>query len=166
MLKPILTFGAVSGAVIIISIIGTIEFDVPYQWLGYLIMLIALSAIFIAMKQYRDEVLNGSLTFLQGMQIGLGISGIATVMYVLGWEAYLALTDFAFAESYTEMIIAEQQANGASEAEIESLRNDMATFAEQYANPIFRVAVTTTELFPVGVLVSLVSAGLLRYSNK
>lgn len=166
MLKPILTFGAVSGAIIIASIIGTIELNVPYQWLGYLIMLIALSAIYIAMQQYRDEVLGGSLSFLQGLQLGLGISAMATVMYVLGWELYLAITDFAFAESYTEMMIAQQQANGASEAEIESLRNDMAVFVEQYSNPIFRMGVTTLELFPVGVLVSLVSAGLLRKSNS
>lgn len=66
MFKPILTFGAVSGAIIIISIIGTIELNVPYQWLGYLIMLIALSAIYIAMQQYRDEALNGTMTFFRG----------------------------------------------------------------------------------------------------
>ena len=166
MIKPIVTFGAASGAVIIISIVGTIELNVPYQWLGYLIMFIAMSAMYIAIQQYRDEMLGGSLTLLQGMKLGLGISAVATLIYVLGWELYLALTDFNFVDTYTDMVIAEQQASGASEAEIETLRNEMASFAEQYANPIFRMGITSLELFPVGVLVSLVSAGLLRSSKN
>ena len=41
----------------------------------------------------------------------------------------------------------------------------MQEFADMYANPIFRIPMTFTEIFPVGVLVSLVSALLLRNSR-
>jgi hypothetical protein len=41
----------------------------------------------------------------------------------------------------------------------------MEAFKVQYANPMFRLPMTFAEIFPVGVLVSLVSAGLLRNSR-
>jgi hypothetical protein len=41
----------------------------------------------------------------------------------------------------------------------------MEAFKVQYANPMYRLPMTFVEIFPVGVLVSLVSAGLLRNSR-
>ncbi|MFZ2752698.1 MAG: hypothetical protein WAZ48_04545 [Lysobacteraceae bacterium] len=38
----------------------------------------------------------------------------------------------------------------------------MVCFKTQYANPLFRMPMTFTEIFPPGVLVSLNGAGLLR----
>jgi hypothetical protein len=38
----------------------------------------------------------------------------------------------------------------------------MEAFKLQYANPMIRMPMTFAEIFPVGLLVSLVSAGLLR----
>jgi hypothetical protein len=41
----------------------------------------------------------------------------------------------------------------------------MAEFRQQYANPLFRLPVTFIEIFPVGLVVSLISAALLRNSR-
>jgi hypothetical protein len=41
----------------------------------------------------------------------------------------------------------------------------MAEFREQYSNPFFRMPITFIEIFPVGILVSLISALLLRNSR-
>jgi hypothetical protein len=38
----------------------------------------------------------------------------------------------------------------------------IADFAKLYANPLFNVAVTFMEVFPVGLIVTLVSAAILR----
>ena len=40
-----------------------------------------------------------------------------------------------------------------------------AAFAKNYANPLYRLPITFVEMFPVGVLISLVSAALLRNSR-
>ena len=37
----------------------------------------------------------------------------------------------------------------------------MAAYAADYADPLFRLPMTFTEIFPVGLLVSVVCAGLL-----
>jgi hypothetical protein len=42
------------------------------------------------------------------------------------------------------------------------MRAEMDAFRVQYANPLFRLPMTFAEIFPVGVLVSLISAAILR----
>lgn len=131
--------------------------------IGYAIMLVALSIVFLAIKRQRDEAGGGVIRFWPAFGMGLAISAIAGVMYVLAWEtaqAFLIQGDFA--KQYGDSIIAQRQAAGAGAAELAKLRRDMAEFAVQYRNPLFRLPMTFLEIFPIGVLVSLVSAALLR----
>jgi hypothetical protein len=67
-----------------------------------------------------------------------------------------------FADSYARVMIAEQQAKGVSGDALAKLTADMERFKTDYANPFKRLPMTFAEIFPVGVLVSAVSAGLLR----
>jgi Protein of unknown function (DUF4199) len=132
---------------------------------GYLIMLIALSTVFVAIKRHRDADLGGVIKFWPAFALGLGISFIAGVLYVLSWEAAVALTHLDFASSYSKAMIAQQQAKGISAEALAKLTAQMEQFKIQYANPLYRLPMTFAEIFPVGVLVSLVSAGLLRNSR-
>ncbi len=159
-IKLLSIYGAVTGAVIILSVIATIELDVAYQWLGYLIMLIAFSAIVVATKQYRDEMSDGSLRFGTGFLIGLGITSVASVVYVLGWETYL----FFFGDDFWAMFSDFQGygQGGLSEAELTALTAETNALRQQYENPLFRIPVTFLEVFPVGVIVSLICAAILR----
>jgi hypothetical protein len=97
--------------------------------------------------------------------VGLGISVVAGVIYVVAWEITLAATDFAFIDAYSNAAIEAARAKGGSPGEIEAVVAQMAGFREQYSNPLFRMPVTFIEIFPVGVLVSLISAALLRNSR-
>lgn len=161
-IKLLLVYGVATGAVIILSIIATIEFEVAFQWLGYLIMLIALSAIGVATRQYREQAPNGSLSFRSGLLIGLGITSIASVVYVFGWEAYLLVFGDEFWGSFSETLITSQGEVALSEAELIGMAADANALQEQYRNPLFRIPVTFLEVFPVGVVVSLVSAAISR----
>ena len=165
MKRAALVYGSSSGTIIILGIIATIEFEVAYQWLGYLIMLIAFTAIFVAMKQYRDAQQDHCMSFLTGLKLGLAISLVASGVYILVWELYLFVTDYAFVSSYIDSLIEAQRAAGASEAELAQLNTDMEYFRNMYSNPLTRIPLTLTEIFPVGLLVSLVSAAFLRKSN-
>jgi hypothetical protein len=132
---------------------------------GYLIMLIALSTVFVAIKRYRDTDLGGVIKFWPAFGLGLGISFIAGVLYVVSWEAAVAITHLDFASSYSKAMIAQQQAKGVSAEALARFTAQMEQFKIQYANPLYRLPMTFAEIFPVGVLVSLVSAGLLRNSR-
>jgi hypothetical protein len=116
-------------------------------WLGLLVMFIAFSTIFVAIKQHRDETLGGVISFWAALLLGLGISTIASLVYVAIWECYLAVTNYQFIADYAE------QSQDAAQAK---------RFTEQYSQPLFRMMVSFVEVFPPGLMVSLVSAALLR----
>lgn len=133
--------------------------------IGYTTMLIALSTVFVAIKRKRDVDGGGVIRFWPAFGLGLGISAVAGLLYVLAWEAALAVTQVDFIGVYSDAIIARERAGGASPQALAELRAEMAGFRESYANPLFRLPMTFSEIFPVGILVSLVSAALLRNSR-
>lgn len=172
MKKIILIYGTVSGVVIIVSMVlsmyllaaddGSKNFS---QWLGYLTMLVALSAIFVGIKRYRDQELGGVIRFGTAFMLGLGISVVAGIAYVASWEVHLALTDYAFVDEYTESVIDRKKDAGVSGAELEAAIQEMEEMKVQYGKAAFRLPMTFLEIFPVGLLVSLISAAILRNSK-
>lgn len=162
MKRTILGYGAIAGFVIIVTNTINLEFGRGQAWLGFLVMFIAFSSIYMAVKQYRDKTLGGIISFTTALLLGLGISAIAAVVYVGVWEVYLAVTDYGFIEGYVNSIIEARKLGGASDAELAKVVAEMEQFKEQYANPLFRLPMTLLEIFPVGLLVSLISAGVLR----
>ena len=168
MLKLCLLFGSIAGVVVGGSLftITTVNVGTAYGMLiGYLTMLIALSAVFVAIKRHRDQSLGGVIRFWPALALGLGISAIAGFFYVAAWEAALAVTHMDFADVYAKAQIAQKTASGASEAELQRLSAEMDEFRVNYSKPLYRLAMTFMEIFPVGILVSLISAGLLRNSR-
>ena len=165
MTRTILTYGLISGVIAILGIIGTIlapGHSHSSVWLGYLIMLVALSAILLGVKQHRDQVLGGVIKFWPAFLVGLGIAVIAGLAYVAVWEAYLALTHYTFMDSYVDHILAAKRAAGVAGPAYQKLAAEMEAMRRNYANPLYRWPMTFVEIFPVGLLVALVSAALLR----
>jgi len=171
--KYILRYGLISGVIA----------AVPWLWImarmpadgnleemggatrGYIIIILALSMVFLGIKHYRDRVLGGAIKFGPAFLLGLGISTVASVLYVIGWEVSSSLSDFNFAQSYGKSMVEATRAKGASPAEIERAIAEAAEFTRMYANPMFRLPMVFIEMFPVGLLVSLISAAILRNSR-
>ena len=82
--------------------------------------------------------------------------------YVAVWEVYLAMTDYKFMDEYIAGILRARQAAGASAEAMAAEMAKLESMRVSYANPLFRIPMTFLEIFPVGLLVSLVSAALLR----
>ena len=169
MKKIILVYGAITGAVIILSMTlgiyaakaGADSFFAS-EGLGYSIMIIGFSMIFVATKKYRDEELGGIIKFGTAFQIGLGISLIAGVVYVLVWEVNLYVTDYSFIEEYASSIIEKARNSGSTGAELQATIDNMETMKQQYGNPLFRLPMTFAEIFPVGLIITLISSVLFK----
>ena len=161
-----LVYGGIAGAIVISVLVASIAFSLPShatsEWFGYLVMLVALSLIFVGMKRYRDIECGGVIRFSRALGLGLGIAAVAALLYVLGWELYLATSGGDFIAKYSAGILDGMRAEGASAAAIEAKAAEMRSLAEMYRNPLFRMPMTFAEIFPVGLLVALVSAALLR----
>ena len=170
MFRKILSYGLIAGLIVGVPLFALTvatkdHLPEPGMALTYLVMLIALSTVFVAIKRRRDVDLGGVIKFWPALGLGLGISVVAGVVYVLAWEAACAITHVDFAAGYAKAQIAQQQAKGVSAEALAKFTAEMEQFKVQYANPLFRLPMTLIEIFPVGVLVSLVSAGLLRNSR-
>lgn len=172
MLRIILLFG-LPGAVIV---------GVPMLWgmlttdpkgpmpengalIGYATMLVALTGVFLGVKHYRDKEKGGVIRFLPALGVGLAISAVASLGWVIAWEISLAVTDFDFVATYYGAMIEQARAEGAGAEEIAKLQADQVDFAAMYSNPVIRMGITFIEMFPIGVVISLISAALLRNSR-
>jgi len=162
MTRIILTYGLISGLVVITGIITTILMSYSEVWLGYLIMLVALSSILIGVKQHRDQALGGVIKFRTALFLGLGIAVVAGLTYIAVWEIYLAATGYTFMDQYVAQTLEAKRAAGVTGAAYQKVAAEMETLRQQYANPLFRLPMTFIEVFPVGLLIAVVSAALLR----
>jgi hypothetical protein len=165
MFTTLLRYGLASGLIVGSILFGTtVAFHeaIPSQAVGMAIgysgMLLAFSMIWLAIRQHRDANLGGIIGFGPALALGLGISCIATFFYVLAWEAALAVTGMDFGADYAAAMVAEA-VKGGDAAAIARVKAEAAQFAADYAQPLWRMGVTATEILPVGVIVSLIAAG-------
>jgi hypothetical protein len=133
--------------------------------IGYTTMLVALTGVFLGVKHYRDKVLGGVIKFLPALGVGLGISAVASLGWVIAWEISLAVTKFDFVAMYNQMMLEQARTDGASAEKLAQVAKDGEAFGQMYANPVIRMGITFLEMFPIGVVISLIAAALLRNSR-
>ena len=162
----VLVYGILAGAISILLILTGFVFGADSGagsvWLGYLIMLAASSLIFAGIKRYRDIELGGVIRFWKAAGMGLCIALVSGIVYAIGWEIYLWLTDYSFFPEYAKATIEAKRSAGASSAEIDKLTREMRELGEHYTQPLYRLVMTLAEILPVGVIVSFISAAFLR----
>ena len=171
MRKIVLTFGLVAGAamsamfLIIIPFHDQIGFD-NGMLVGYTSMVAAFLAVYFGVRQYRDQVAGGTITFARALGVGLAITMVACACYVLMWQVayYNFMPDYL--DKYAAYMLEKERAAGATAAQLEAQQQEMAQFKEIYANPLINAAFTILEPLPVGVLISLISAGVLRRGHQ
>lgn len=171
MRKVILQFGLLAGVIVSVLMLlnmalwdkGVLNFD-SAELVGYATMVIALSMVFFGIKSYRDNHQNGAIKFGKGLQIGLLITFVASLMYATTWEAYYQTNPNiqAHLDKYTEHYLSKLKEAGASPVEIEQQVKKMADLKEMYKNPVLRFGFTLMEILPVGIILALISAAVLR----
>src|SRR4051812_39561689 len=91
--KIVLTFGLISGAIVAalmaitvpLCMNGHVGFD-KSEIIGYSSMVLAFLMVFFGIRSYRDNVGGGTITFGKAFQIGILITLISCVVYVVTWE--------------------------------------------------------------------------------
>lgn len=171
MKKVTLTYGLIAGGIVVLLMFltlplhknGTINSE-NGELVGYTGMVIALSLIFFGVKSYRDNYSNGIITFWQGAKVGLMITAMAAIMYGLSWEIiYHNLGGDEYMTKFSQEYIAKLDSSGKPAAEIAEEKADWASFLDMYSNNfIVRFGVTLVEIIPVGLIITLLVAALMR----
>ncbi|MEL6675401.1 MAG: DUF4199 domain-containing protein [Bacteroidota bacterium] len=173
MLRIALIFGGIAGLIcggmFFLTIPqegGEMNFD-NGQLIGYTTMIIALSSIFFAVKQYRDKELNGEIKFIQAFLMGLAITVVAGFVYVFGWEIYYTNYASDFGDQYVEYMREQMAEAGKSAEEINTTMAEQEEMMVLYKeNRAVRMGITFLEIFPVGLIISLIVALIYNFGMK
>ncbi len=175
MKKIVWTYGLIAGGITAVALIagmvlmvgpdGKMDLDRGAIF-GYTAMIVALSLIFFGIRSYRDKYLDGNISFGKALKTGLLITAVASVMYVFTWMVYYYTTDISeeFGIQYTEHLAEKMRAKGAPEQDIAAKMKEDEDFIKLYdSNPLVMFGVTLLEIFPVGLLISLISSFFLKH---
>ncbi|HEY4197819.1 MAG TPA: DUF4199 domain-containing protein [Mucilaginibacter sp.] len=130
--------------------------------LGYSTMLVAFSLIFVAVKNSRDKFNGGFISFGKALQIGLLITLIASTIYVAAWLISYYYMNSDYLDKYAAHVLAKMKTDGASAAELQKKTTELQNFREMYQNPFFNAMMTYLEILPMGIVISLIAAFILK----
>jgi hypothetical protein len=165
--KTVLVFGLISGAISSLSFVAMVAFghNIGIEQgtvIGYTTIVLSFLLVFFGVRSYRDNVGDGQITFVKGFAVGISITLISCVCYVVTWEIvyYKFIPDFW--DIYGGHLVDKLKASGASPALIDARLQELRKYKELYKNPLINAALTFIEPFPIGLLVTLLSAAVLR----
>ena len=169
MKRTVLKFGLISGGIsalmmaVTIPFVDKIGFD-ESEIIGYTTLVVSFLMVFVGIRSYRDNECKGTITFGRAFGVGLLITLVSCICYVAVWEILYFNVDSMgqLMDKYADYAVDRARASGASAETIEKQVREMAEFKQKYQNPLFNAAITFLEPFPVGLIVTLISAGTLR----
>ncbi|MEO0900206.1 MAG: DUF4199 domain-containing protein [Bacteroidota bacterium] len=175
MSRLIIVYGIIAGAIVVgIMFLGGFfmgdpeHLSEPYGMLiGFASMILSFSTIFVAIRSYKMQFAPNDMTFLKGLQIGLLITVVASLIYVAGWMYYSSVYAPDFMENYVQAIIEEYDKSDASPEEKAAHKEQLISDMELYnTNPLYKMFITFTEIFPVGLIISLIAAPIFMSRKK
>ena len=168
MKKTVLVFGVISGVIATVLMFATVPFHNNIGFgnagllVGYAGITLSLLLVFFGIRSYRENIGNGYITFGRAFGVGILISLIMCLFYILSWEVVYHL----FMPDIMDKMAAHQEsvmrAKGATPEAINTMLKEMKDFKVMYANPLIRAMFTFIEPFPVALIVTLVSSLILR----
>ena len=168
MKKTVLVFGLIAGLIVatmmLISVdhcVTTGDFEKGMIY-GYTGMLVAFSMIFVGIKNYRDRYNHGIVSFGKAFKVGLFIVLIASTLYVITWLFELHFFYPDFADRYAKILVDKAKASGANAEALSKAVANGNSIKEAYKNPIIIILMTYVEIVPVGLIVALIAAGILK----
>jgi hypothetical protein len=173
MKKTVITFGLISGtisalmgltAMPLLDKIGANQTEI----LGYTTIILSFLMVFVGIRSYRENAGHGEISFGRAFAVGILITLISCGCYVATWEVlYFNFSSVHSAmDKYAANLEDKAKASGASDAEIQAQLQQIVRFKELYQNPYYNSAITFLEPFPIGLVITLGSAGVLRRRRK
>ena len=166
MQRIVLRYGLIAGAILSAMVLLTLPFMEVIGFdrgvvVGYATMVLAFLAVYLGIRAYRDKVAGGSVGFGRALQVGFLITVVASACYLVTWQLVYYRLAPDFLDKYAAYSVDKVKKAGAAEAEISATRAEMEEFKQSYRNPLVNIGRTLLEPLPVGLVLTLVSAGML-----
>ena len=171
MKKTVLTFGLISGAMMALMMFATLPFLHRIGFdkgaiVGYTSMILSFLLVFFGIRSYRENVGGGTVTFGRAFAVGILITAISCICYVVAWEILYFGFMPDFWAKYAAYAVEKAKASGAGPAAISAKLEEMKKLKEMLDNPFINGALSFIEPLPVGLIMTLISALILRKKAK
>lgn len=168
MKRTVLVFGIISGLISTVMMWLTLPFMhrgiIDFKngmVIGYTSIFLSLVLVFFGIRSYRENH-GGTISFGRAFSVGILITVISCCFYVASWLViyYNFMPDFM--DRYATHIIHTMVEQGATDSAIKMKEIELESMKQMLKNPLINAAMTFIEPFPVGLVMTLVSAGILR----
>lgn len=171
MKRIVLVYGFIAGAMLSAFMLITLPFlekigSANGYIVGYTGMVLGFLMIYFGVRSYRDNVGGGKVSFGRAFAVGVLITILSSACYVATWEVvyYKLMPDFG--DKLAAQSVEKAKQSGATGAELAAQTQKIEEFKVMYAKPLYNIALTLLEPLPVGLLFTLVSAGVLSRKRK
>lgn len=166
MKKTVWIFGLIIGGILAANMVAMVQMVYSGKFkgndfVGYAALVVIFSIIFFGIKNYKNKQNAGLISFGKAFKIGTLIAFIGSTVYVVVWLFYYYLFVPDFMDVYTSCVLRES-----TPADLPAKTQQMADFKEMYKNPLFVVLITYSEVFPIGLIVALISGLILKKKVK
>ena len=172
MKKVILRYGAYSALAELISFIlvwlllTLVQIDIKVQGtIGWVVIVCPLVFVYFGIRYFRDNMNNGSISFLKALQIGLVMILIPAVAYAIIETVYVEYLDPKFYERISQYEIAEYQKTlspAALAAKLQEIKQELTL----NANPLYNFSVMVAVIYALGTIITVLSSLLLMKGKK
>src|SRR5436189_1754059 len=125
MRKTVSIFGLISGDVSAAMMFTTMLFADRIGFdrgliVGYTTIILSFLLVFFGIRSYRENIGGGAITFGRGFAVGILITLISCICYVVAWEIlyYNFMPDFA--DKYAAYVLAKARTAGATAEAIQA----------------------------------------------
>ncbi|WP_126974180.1 DUF4199 domain-containing protein [Gynurincola endophyticus] len=163
MKKIVLLTGSIIGTILTINMLLMVNrlYSNPdfkgNDVVGYTVFILLFSLIFFGIRNYRNKYLGGFISFSKALVTGVWITLVASSIYVIVWLFYYYLFVPDFIDVYTNHVL-----KNCAPGDLAAKTAEMESFKESYKNPAFVVFSTFLEVAPIGFIVSIISALILK----
>ncbi len=167
MRKTVLSFGLLSGALSIAIMLATLPFIYGHRLetadvLGYTGMVLSALMVFFGIRAYRENAAGGRLSFARGLRVGLLITLVSCASYALAFELVYFQVAPDFGDTFSACMVERVRAAGGSPDELATAASQAETLKRLYDDPLTNAALSFATSFPIGLVATLMSAGILR----
>jgi hypothetical protein len=171
MKKTIVIFGLISGAISSLMMVGIVLFGDKIGFdkgavISYTSIVLSFLMVFFGIRSYRDNIGDGQITFLKGFGVGICITVISCICYVVTWEVLYYNFLPGFWDHYGAHLVEKLKAKGASPEAVQAQIQEIARDRKLYENPLYNAAMTFIDPFPIGLVMTVISAAALRRKTR
>jgi hypothetical protein len=132
---------------------------------GYLTMTLSMVFVFFGIKHFRDHVNNGTLSFGQGMKVGLLIALGPAIFFALFDLLYVKVINPGWSDEYYSHYV-QEATRGVPAAELPGKLKQIEDQKAFFEQPAMLFLVMFATVFIIGCIVTIISALTLRRKRQ